>query len=94
MSFLTNTLNAADDVVKTVDPLSWSVFGKDVSDYRKGPAQTMAPKGPTDADIAAAADLEAQAEQRRLARGRTSTILTGGSGLANMGQTSKVLLGQ
>ena len=59
-----------------------------------GPKAAEAPTGPTDADIAAAGDLAAQDEQRRLARGRTATILTGGAGLANMGQTSKVLLGQ
>lgn len=58
------------------------------------PAAPQAPKGPSDADVAAAADLEAQAEQRRLARGRTSTLLTGGTGLTDMGTTSKTLLGR
>jgi len=58
------------------------------------PKKPEVPKGPSDADIAATSDLAAQDEQRRLARGRTSTLLTGGTGLQNMGTTSKTLLGQ
>jgi len=52
------------------------------------------PQVASDADTAAAADEAAKEEQRKLARGRTSTMLTGGTGLSDTGSTSKVLLGQ
>ena len=92
MSFIANITQQ----LKKVDPLSGlgQYRAMELVDQAVNPAKPEDPKGPTDADIAAAADLEAQAEQRRLARGRTSTILTGGAGLANMGSTSKMLLGQ
>lgn len=48
------------------------------------PAPTMAN---TDTDIAA------QNIQRSLERGRTSTMITGGAGLSELGSTKKVLLG-
>lgn len=38
-------------------------------------------------------DAAAQQMQQSLNRGRTSTYLTGGSGLSNTGDTKKVLLG-
>lgn len=39
-------------------------------------------------------DAAVQQQQMLLNRGRTSTILTGGAGLASAGTTSKTLLGQ
>ena len=39
-------------------------------------------------------DEAAQAQSLSLSRGRTSTMLTGGAGLTDMGKTSKLLLGQ
>jgi len=38
-------------------------------------------------------DVAAQQAQRSVERGRTSTLLTGGSGLSDLGDTKKVLLG-
>ena len=39
-------------------------------------------------------DIAARQQMIALQRGRTATMLTGGAGLANMGNTSKTLLGQ
>ena len=59
----------------------------------KIPKQETAPNPPTQgtsqAELDAAAKLQAQAMQR----GRSATMLTGGSGLSDLGSTSKVLLG-
>lgn len=38
-------------------------------------------------------DIAARAMQQQLERGRTSTMLTGGAGLSDLGDTKKVLLG-
>jgi len=58
------------------------------------PKKPAAPNMPTQDQIAAQQDAAAQDETRRLARGRTSTLLTGSRGLTDTGTTSKVLLGQ
>ena len=58
------------------------------------PAKPQVPVAPTEAQSTATADLAAQEQQRKLERGRTSTLLTGGTGLASLGTTSKTLLGQ
>jgi hypothetical protein len=52
------------------------------------------PAAPTVSNSQAQTDVAAQQEQMSLQRGRTSTVLTGGSGLANVGNTTKQLLGQ
>lgn len=52
------------------------------------------PPAPTAAN--SAGDLDAAARQQALAlqRGRSATLLTGGAGVADMGSTSKTLLGR
>lgn len=65
-----------------------------LSPKQSAPQVPQVPQVASDADTAAAADAAAKDEQRKLARGRTSTMLTGGTGLSDMGSTSKVLLGQ
>jgi hypothetical protein len=40
-----------------------------------------------------ASDIAVQQQQQQLQRGRTSTILTSGTGVADKGTTSKTLLG-
>lgn len=52
------------------------------------------PPAPTVDNTAQQTDVAAQQQQMALQRGRTSTILTGGAGLANTGTTTKTLLGQ
>lgn len=60
----------------------------------KTPAAPAAmPAAPTLTNSAAATDAAAQQQQLSLQRGRSSTILTGGTGLANTGTTSSQLLG-
>lgn len=51
------------------------------------------PAAPTAANSQAQTDVAAQQEAMSLQRGRTSTVLTGGAGVANPGSTSKTLLG-
>ena len=95
MSFVSNTLNAVDDVVSKADPISWNLFGKDISDYRHSTEAKAGPTGTVDtAALIASQDAATQSAAANLARGRTSTILNGEAGLANTGTTSKVLLGQ
>jgi len=90
MAFITQAL-------KKLDPLG-SAFGayraQELIDTALTPAKPEAPTGPSAAEISARQDAAAQEEQRRLSRGRTSTMLTGGRGLLDLGTTSKVLLGQ
>jgi hypothetical protein len=50
------------------------------------------PPPPTVATVQS--DSIAQQQQARLARGATANMLTGGQGLASLGNTSKTLLGQ
>lgn len=52
------------------------------------------PPPPTMENQAAAADAAARLEALKLQRGRASTLLTGGQGVANAGSTSKTLFGQ
>lgn len=52
------------------------------------------PPAPTLGNSQAEMDAAAREQAIRLQRGRSSTILTGGAGLSNMGSTSKVLLGR
>jgi len=58
------------------------------------PAPLPAPPAPTAANTQAQSDVAAQQQAMSLQRGRTSTVLTGGAGLSNLGSTSKQLLGQ
>jgi hypothetical protein len=51
------------------------------------------PPPPTLASTSSASDIAAQQLQQQLQRGRTSTILTSGTGVADKGTTSKTLLG-
>jgi hypothetical protein len=51
------------------------------------------PPPPTVASTEGVSDVAVQQQQEKLQRGRTSTILTGGSGLSSTGTTSKTLLG-
>lgn len=72
----------------------------DMADYvlngssSKSPAPLPTTPSLTDAETQAKLDKAAQEQAASLARGRTSTMLTGGSGLTDLGKTSKVLLGQ
>ena len=54
------------------------------------------PEAPSTDDAATQKKLDdaARAQALSLSRGRTSTMLTGGSGLTDMGKTSKLLMGQ
>jgi len=51
------------------------------------------PPPPTLATSNVQSDIATQLQQQQLQRGRTSTILTGGTGLSDKGTTSKTLLG-
>jgi hypothetical protein len=62
--------------------------GNDYPDVPKTPAV------PTVATTAGEGDVAARELAKRLQRGRSATQLTGGSGLADTGSTSKALLGQ
>lgn len=53
-----------------------------------------APQAPDPNQVARDADAQAQQQEAMLQRGRTSTILTGSTGLKDLGTTSKTLLGQ
>lgn len=57
------------------------------------PPVTPPPAPPTMAGNSNELDIATQDEMRRLQRGRSATMLTGGSGVADMGSTSKTLLG-
>lgn len=57
-------------------------------------ATNPAPDTTLPAPVVAKQDTSNQATQASLNRGRSSTILTGGAGLSDLGSTSKVLLGQ
>lgn len=59
-----------------------------------GPAASYYDSAAAAAKSSADADASAQDLQRRLNRGRSSTMLNGGSGLSDLGTTSKTLLGQ
>ena len=73
---------------------------KNVVDYVFNGAPSQSPAAPPDAPSADDAatqkklDEAARAQSLSLSRGRTSTMLTGGAGLTDMGKTSKLLLGQ
>lgn len=62
------------------------------------PSMPDAPPAPTPVPNSdnAAADMDAMARQQaiKMQRGRSSTLLTGGAGLSDMGTTGKTLLGQ
>lgn len=58
------------------------------------PKAPKAPVAPTPEEIASKQNADAQEQQRRLSRGRTSTMLTGSQGVAEASTTSKMLLGQ
>lgn len=49
------------------------------------------PPAPTQANTNT--DIAAQQEMLKLMRGRSATLMTGGAGVSNMGQSSKMLLG-
>lgn len=72
----------------------------DMADYvlngspSKSPAALPTTPSLTDAETQAKLDKAAQEQAASLARGRTSTMLTSGAGLTDMGKTSKLLLGQ
>ena len=72
----------------------------DMVDYVVNGAPSQSPAAPPDVpstdDAATQKKLDeaAQAQSLSLSRGRTSTMLTGGAGLTDMGKTSKLLLGQ
>lgn len=53
----------------------------------------VAPPAPTMQNTSADGDAAAMQAARAVAGGRTSTYLTGGAGLDNLGDTKKVLLG-
>lgn len=57
-------------------------------------APATPPPAPTAANSAGDLDMAARLQAERLQRGRTSTMLTGGAGLSDMGTTSKTLLGR
>lgn len=60
----------------------------------KTPAAPPVPPPPPTMDNASAdTDIAARAVQQQLDRGRTATMLTGGAGLSDTGDTKKVLLG-
>ena len=70
----------------------------DMVDYvfNGAPSPAAPPAAPStdDAAIQKKLDDAARAQSLSLSRGRTSTMLTGGAGLTDMGKTSKLLLGQ
>lgn len=53
----------------------------------------VAPPAPTLANTSDQTDVAVQQMQSSLQRGRTSTMLTGGAGVENAGETKRVLLG-
>lgn len=57
------------------------------------PAPGAVPPAPTLGNSQDALDEAARQQQLGIQRGLTSTMLTGGAGLSNMGSTSKTLLG-
>lgn len=58
------------------------------------PAPAPVPAAPTTSNSSASMDAAAADQQRAALAGRSSTMLTGGTGLSNMGDTtSKRLLG-
>jgi hypothetical protein len=67
-----------------------------VGDFFNGLLGISKPSAPPPVDpnaVARQADADAQAQQAQLDRGRTSTVLTGGSGLDDLGPTSQNKLG-
>jgi len=52
------------------------------------------PPAPTSANTSGEGDIAAREQALKMQRGRSATLLTGGSGLSDMGTTSKTLLGQ
>jgi hypothetical protein len=52
------------------------------------------PPAPTAANTQGEGDVAAREQALKMQRGRSATLLTGGSGLSDMGTTSKTLLGQ
>jgi len=57
-------------------------------------APVVPPPAPTVDNSQGALDVAAQQQAQAMARGRSATLLTSGSGLNNLGSTSKTLLGQ
>jgi hypothetical protein len=58
------------------------------------PAVPVAPPPPNLSNSQTAIDAATMEQARSMQRGRSATMLTGGAGLADMGSTSKTLLGQ
>lgn len=77
-------------VANLVQSVMSGIFGGGGSSAAPAPA----PIAPTAANSSDAMDTAASDAARRLLRGRTSTMLTGGAGLSDLGTTSKTLLGQ
>jgi hypothetical protein len=78
--------------------MSWAFPIKSIASAVSPKAATPAPPPvppppPTLASTSTVSDVAVQEQQQKLQRGRTSTILTGGSGLSDTGTTSKTLLG-
>ena len=59
-----------------------------------GDAAAVPPPAPNQDKGQAALDLAALEQSKALARGRSATLLTGGAGLADLGSSSKTLLGR
>ena len=57
-------------------------------------APTVVPPAPTEANSQGEMDLAARQMARRLSRGRSATMLTGGAGVPETGTTAKTLLGR
>lgn len=57
-------------------------------------APAAPPPAPTSANTSGEGDIAAREQALKMQRGRSATLLTGGSGLSDMGTTSKTLLGQ
>lgn len=65
-----------------------------LGDAAAAPPPIAPPPAPNADNGQAAMDLAALEQSKALARGRSATLLTGGAGLADLGTSSKTLLGR